>query len=172
MIWSPDRMAFCRATGGRAYLRSPYDFDSLPPNGTNDFRDFYGTSDADIVKIDYYGKDTSVPEFSGVTEGTYIEDIAQRLAFYLMRLKDEGMIRNRVDIAAHSMGGLVVRHMIERYYVFLKDEGITIDHVATIATPNHGTGIAYLASLATILGHYPHRRCPGRPDDVRQRLPG
>lgn len=44
------------------------------------------------------------------------------------------------------MSGLVVRHMVKHYYKEIKDEGITINHIATIGTPNHGTTLAGIAT--------------------------
>ena len=126
------------------------EFDYSPQNNINDFKDYYGTADKNIIKIDYYGENTLITEFKEVTVSTSITEIASKLATCLLRLKRENKIYDHLDIAAHSMGGLIVRYMVKHYYIQLKDAGITIDHIATIATPNHGTTLALLAMLIGI----------------------
>ena len=48
----------------------------------------------------------------------------------------------RVDIIAHSMGGLILREMLRNFRNELENKGIIIHKVATLGTPHLGTELA------------------------------
>ena len=50
-------------------------------------------------------------------------------------------IGDNLFLISHSMGGLVCRSLVKYFYTELKAAGITIRHVATLATPNFGAPI-------------------------------
>ncbi len=95
-----------------------------------------------IIAIDYYGDS----DFSGnglkkgFTVDTPIENVADALAEYILEHPEK--FHKLIDIIAYSMGGLVVRSMIKRNYPSLIKKGYTLDDVALIASPNHGTTVA------------------------------
>ncbi|MBN1213901.1 MAG: hypothetical protein JXA99_00510 [Candidatus Lokiarchaeota archaeon] len=120
-------------------------------NGINDFKDHYGINN--ILKVDYYSSHDPDPEFSGFTINTPIEDVSRALKNYIINNKINGKIKDHLDIIAHSMGGLVVRYMIEHehYYEEIKNAGVTIDNIATVGTPNHGTLLSQIALIGGVL---------------------
>ncbi|MFX1480834.1 MAG: esterase/lipase family protein [Promethearchaeota archaeon] len=116
----------------------------------NPIRQYYGLND--IIAIDYYNTHAGYePEFSDITVWSSITTIGDCLKNYIIRAHNDGILKSNLDIVAHSMGGLVVRSMIKRHYREIKDAGITINHVATMGTPNHGLAsislIAWLSGL-------------------------
>lgn len=50
----------------------------------------------------------------------------------------------KIDILAHSQGGLVAQYYLTRLYDGDNDQGISIDHFITIGTPHHGADAAQL----------------------------
>ncbi len=105
------------------------------------FIDLYGAEN--MTAIDYYDDNTDEPEFDGVDGDTHIIEVAERLCDYIIKLKNEGIMNGHLDILAHSMGGLVARSLIKFHYPELRANGMMVEHVATLATPNHGTIGAY-----------------------------
>ena len=97
-----------------------------------------------IIPLSYYEKDNEPPEFDGVDFNTKIQEVAERLKNYIINEYYKGSILDYLDIVCFSMGGLVARYMIKRFYPELKAEGITIEHVATLGTPHYGS---YWANL-------------------------
>jgi hypothetical protein len=92
-----------------------------------------------IIAIDYYNTHSGYEtEFKDVTCWTSLNDVSVQLKNYIVNKHNSGQIGYKVDIVCHSMGGLIVRHMIKNFYPAIKSAGVTIYHVATIGTPNHG----------------------------------
>ncbi len=111
--------------------------------GRNDFKDYYAENN--ILKVNYYDWNNPDEEFDGYNYNIPIETIAESLKDYIIRMAiEEGKINTHLDIVAHSMGGLVVRYMMIHYYPDIRREGIIIEHIATVGTPNHGTLFADL----------------------------
>lgn len=82
-----------------------------------------------------------------------IADAADLLLMNLMELKATGV--ERVDIVAHSMGGLVARDVLTRraYYAGNgagDDRCPAIDRLIMCGTPNHGSTMARLRAIAGI----------------------
>ena len=82
-----------------------------------------------------------------------IADAADLLMQSLMELKARGV--ERVDIVAHSMGGLVARDVLTRraYYACRgagDDACPAIDRLIMCGTPNHGSTMARLRAIAGI----------------------
>jgi len=79
----------------------------------------------------------------GLFPGTTVrspEYYARRIGQAVRRLHDEH--GSKVDIVAHSMGGLGARWYIER------DGGEGhVDHLVTLGTPHQGTSLAYMGAL-------------------------
>ncbi|UCC19769.1 MAG: hypothetical protein JSV62_00395 [Promethearchaeota archaeon] len=108
-------------------------------NGINDIVDYYGLSN--ILKVSYYDEDTDRPEFDGIVSAlkTSIKVIANAVKNYIINEFNAGTISRNIDLLCWSYGGLIVRTMIKEHYNELKDAGITIIHVGSYGTPNHGT---------------------------------
>ncbi len=121
------------------YWCDSLDFDDIRADPS--FIAYYGSEN--MVCVDYYDDNTDAPEFDGVYDDTHIIDVADKVCDYLIRLKSEGVLNSHLDIVAHSMGGLVTRSLIKWHYPELKANGMTIDHVGMLATPNHGSIGAY-----------------------------
>ncbi|MHA1945317.1 MAG: esterase/lipase family protein [Candidatus Hodarchaeales archaeon] len=88
-----------------------------------------------------YGLDLSKPY--DITTPIYIKGLKQTLASFLLaqittELKGEHQ-KVRLDIYAHSLGGLVSRAMIRYLFSELR---IIINNVILLGTPNHGTRLA------------------------------
>jgi len=101
------------------------------------------------ISIDFYagnsGCETEFYEY-GVSVLTPIEIVACLLKNYILRMHatpttDPEHIGDSLFLIAHSMGGLVCRQMVKYYYDELKTAGITVRHLATLATPNFGAPI-------------------------------
>ncbi|MFD5890831.1 esterase/lipase family protein [Streptomyces sp. NPDC060334] len=69
------------------------------------------------------------------------EVLAGRLGAYVEQVRRETGAA-RVDIVAHSFGSLV-----SRWYVTYGGGGATVDHLVSLAGPNHGTSIAWGCAL-------------------------
>ncbi|MFX1571040.1 MAG: LamG-like jellyroll fold domain-containing protein [Promethearchaeota archaeon] len=109
------------------------------------FMIYYGNN---INAIDYYGDHAGCePEFSDVTLYTQIETIGMNLKDYILANYQAGDV---LDILAHSMGGLVTRACIKNHYQIIKDHGITIKHIGTAGTPNHGVVWASLLMALSV----------------------
>lgn len=50
----------------------------------------------------------------------------------------------KIDLVAHSQGGLVAQYFLERFYNLDNPEGISIDHFVSIATPHKGADASQL----------------------------
>lgn len=117
------------------------------------FVNYYGTEN--IIAIDYYDDNIGCePEFSDVTIYTSIGSIGHLFKDYILHNFGNG---DTIDIIAHSMGGLVTRYMVKHHYPVLRDAGITINHIATCGTPNHGTNWAtifawFVPGVITLFG--------------------
>lgn len=111
------------------------------------FMVYYGPN---INAIDYYGDHAGFePQFAGVTVYTPIEVVGAALAAFILVNYQAG---DTLDILSHSMGGLVTRYMIKNYYSSIKNAGITIKHVGTAGTPNHGIALYTLTNIPIIGG--------------------
>lgn len=97
--------------------------------------------------VQYYRNDTGcaeyfgpggAPEIMNATSDTRIQDIAKELAWYIYNTHNKR--GTGVNIVAHSMGGLIVRYMIDA--VQRKRAGfppvIVAPSVVTLATPHDG----------------------------------
>ncbi len=144
---------------GYGHKRSAYDYFKYPlnldGNGYRPLYDYYGEDD--IFYPDYYEHFDEEPEFNLVTVSTPIEIIAFRLYLYIknhcsLPEDDPEHMKSNIDIAAHSMGGLVTRAMIKLFYPLLRAEGITIHNVALMGTPNYGNTLASKNILMWIPG--------------------
>ncbi|MGH2768903.1 MAG: peptidoglycan DD-metalloendopeptidase family protein, partial [Actinomycetota bacterium] len=51
----------------------------------------------------------------------------------------------KIDLVAHSQGGLVAQYYLEETYRQANPDGIVIDHLVTIASPHHGADLAGFA---------------------------
>ncbi len=89
---------------------------------------------------------------------TSISEYATHFAYELTDLPSG----SHVSIVSHSMGGIITREMLGLYRDHLDTEGITIDKVITLGTPNHGTWIAnpinswafVLSLMGGVFGNY------------------
>jgi pimeloyl-ACP methyl ester carboxylesterase len=70
--------------------------------------------------------------YQGTLEQSSIETQAQKLDFYIRELRKayyhNGIIQNRVDIVAHSMGGLISRYYISNMPKYGKKAGLAIPY--------------------------------------------
>lgn len=76
-----------------------------------------------------------------------VADAAGLLARELQALRDSGL--ERVDVVAHSMGGLVARDALTRKAYYAGDgtggrRYPALDRLILIGTPNHGSPLAVL----------------------------
>ncbi len=82
-----------------------------------------------------------------------IAEAADLLAFWLMRLRNSGA--QRVDIVAHSMGGLVTRDVLTRKALYAGDgtggeRFPAVDRLVMCGTPNHGSKMVRLRAVSEI----------------------
>ncbi len=82
-----------------------------------------------------------------------IADSTDFFAWELMKLRSLGV--QRIQVVAHSMGGLVARDLLTRraYYNgdgFGGDQFPTIDRLIMLGTPNHGSKMVWLRGLAEL----------------------
>ncbi len=70
--------------------------------------------------------------YRGVIETSTIEMQAQKLQFYIQKLREaylkNGILQKRVDIVAHSMGGLISRYYISNMAKYGKKAGVVIPY--------------------------------------------
>jgi pimeloyl-ACP methyl ester carboxylesterase len=69
----------------------------------------------------------------------------ERLALQLRRALDAGVGGGRIDLVAHSMGGLVAR-----FYLQLLGGARRVDRLVTLGTPHHGTHAATFIPSALV----------------------
>ncbi|MHC5023513.1 MAG: esterase/lipase family protein [Planctomycetota bacterium] len=103
-----------------------------------------------IVAVQDEGYD--VARFDYPNDGP-IADAADLLAVHLADLKVAGV--ERVDIVAHSMGGLVTRDVLTRGAYYAGDGGggqrlPAIDRLIMCGTPNHGSTMARLRGISEL----------------------
>jgi pimeloyl-ACP methyl ester carboxylesterase len=106
----------------------------------------------DEVAPALHGAGYVVARFEYPNDGP-IADAADRFAMSLMRLKQMGV--QRVDIVAHSMGGLVTRDVLTRdsYYGGDGTGGgrfPAVDRFIMCGTPNHGSELARLRGVSEV----------------------
>lgn len=93
---------------------------------------------------------------------TFISDATDLFAIALAQLREIGV--QRVDIIAHSMGGLVTRDLLTRpaYYngdgtgwtsPMGADQLPAVDRLIMLGTPNHGSHLARLRSVTELREH-------------------
>jgi pimeloyl-ACP methyl ester carboxylesterase len=97
----------------------------------------------------------TVARFEYPNDGPIAEG-ADRLAADLQALRAAGV--SRLDIVAHSMGGLVVRDALTRSTYYAGDGAggeryPAVDHFIMCGTPNHGSELARLRSLVELREH-------------------
>jgi triacylglycerol lipase len=81
------------------------------------------------------GRAVYAPTLSPCTGCLPIEDLAEQLAAYV----DTQLPGRKFDLVGFSMGGLV-----SRYYVQRLGGAKRVEHFVTMATPHHGTRLAWL----------------------------
>jgi triacylglycerol lipase len=81
------------------------------------------------------GRVVFAPSLSPCTGYVPLEELAQQLAAYV----DARIPGRKFDLVAFSMGGLV-----SRYYVQRLGGARRVEHFITMATPHHGTRLAWL----------------------------
>lgn len=109
-------------------------------NSISDFWDYYGAGGAPNVILlpSYNNETTDDPEFDHVNSGAPIEYTAEAIKNYIVNRHNIGEIKDNLDILTYSFGGPIGRYLAKAFYSELKDAGVTIRHVGTIAGPNHG----------------------------------
>lgn len=107
-------------------------------NGISDYIDYYGVENM-IALESYYDNKTTRPEFDGIAHPwSPIENISRALKNYIIHEHSSGILKDNLDLIGYSLGGLVTRYMIKEYYFEIRQEGITIQHLGILGTPNHG----------------------------------
>ncbi|MBY8990896.1 MAG: hypothetical protein KGD58_09090 [Candidatus Lokiarchaeota archaeon] len=119
---------------GAAFTSSTFDMDQ---NGNSDFEDYYGSNR--MIGISYYENTTSRPEFTGVNSSSSLLKMADAVKNFIITEYQAGNITDRIDLTGYSQGGVLARTIVKEHFYDLKKEGITIDHVAIIGSPCHGT---------------------------------
>ncbi|WP_161358206.1 alpha/beta fold hydrolase [Streptomyces sp. SID3343] len=114
----------------------------------------------DVEKYGYSSDELFSFGYGDYTPGdTSIVTLGEQLAGYV---KDKGLVAKspdgKIDIIAHSMGGLVAR----AYLRLDSGHRVTTAHLVTYGTPNHGTVTATVACATGI-------KCDGQ---VKQMVPG
>ena len=79
-------------------------------------------------------------DFRGLSD---IDAMAERLAGFLRRVLDVSPDADRVDLVAHSLGGVVARHV-------MIDHGIPVGSLVTLGSPHGGTWAARYANTAIL----------------------
>lgn len=94
----------------------------------------------DSACSDYFGPGYS-PRIMSATSDTPIQDIAKALAWHIYDINRFG---TGVNIVAHSMGGLIVRYMIDQVQRHKAGwpPNITVPSVVTLGTPHNGIDFA------------------------------
>lgn len=123
--------------------------------------------------------------YHGTPDESTIQMQSQKLGFYILKLRDaylkNGILQTRVDIVAHSMGGLISRYYISNMAKYGKKAGIVIPYnvklsreelaqmrfqkpvklidvrkLIMVGTPNHGSSIIdeRLGALNALLSDY------------------
>ncbi len=96
-----------------------------------------------IIPIDYYWKSGSAkPVYyiggeDEMTTETDVHVISDKLYAYITN--ETNNITDTIDFLSHSMGGLVVRDFICRYYEDLVNVGYIVDDVIMLGTPARGS---------------------------------
>ncbi len=107
-----------------------------------------------LVTIGYYAGDLEcdlyIEGYQSVTNNTSISDIADAFAMLVKEQFHDNDVP-RVQVAAHSMGGLITRDAIDRY-----GSDLNITDVATFGTPHNG---AAKATLCTLVPWTASRQC-------------
>ena len=106
-----------------------------------------------LQKVGYHVARFEYPNDGPIGEG------ADLLANSLEELKSAGV--ERVDVIAHSMGGLVSRDVLTRPAYYAGDGSAAgaqrfpaIDHLVMLGTPNHGSKWARLRTLSELREHF------------------
>jgi len=106
-------------------------------NNTSLFSGYYNR----VVAINYYwdGINPKPSNYIGndsiFTKDTNISEIIDKLYYFI----NSTFNTTTLDFMCHSMGGLVTRGLICKYYQNLTANGIYIDDVLTLGTPNQGS---------------------------------
>lgn len=79
-------------------------------------------------------------DFRGLSD---IDAMAERLAAFLRRVLEVSPDADRVDLVAHSLGGVVCRHV-------MLDHGIPVGSLVTLGSPHGGTWAARYANTAIL----------------------
>ncbi len=82
-----------------------------------------------------------------------VADSTDFLALELMKLRSRGV--QRIQVVAHSMGGLVMRDLLTRRAYYNgdgsgRDQFPAIDRLIMLGTPNHGSKMVWLRGLAEV----------------------
>lgn len=93
----------------------------------------------------YKASELHVYDYSGMTNNPGILEISSRLAGEVDEIAKTSP-DGKVDIVAHSMGGLVARAYIKEFGGLNK-----VKHFVSMGTPNHGTIVANIGSGASNL---------------------
>ncbi|MBH1937366.1 triacylglycerol lipase [Streptomyces sp. AV19] len=131
---------------GAGVLAGPPARSAAPPpdpvvfvHGRNAGPGVWGAMTADFTAAGY--PEDRIFAWSYDTTASTNEALGERLSAYVDTvLADTGA--SRVDLVAHSLGSLPTR-----WYVKFGDGGRKVAHWASLAGPNHGTGVAWLCAL-------------------------
>ena len=103
-----------------------------------------------IIVVDYSGDGLNAASFDHPTISTILKDAIEKA---LATISSQNLAGRKVDIVAHSMGGLVVRSFCEKEKDFCKE---SIRKLITIDTPHTGSE---LANLLVEANSAPQSRC-------------